>query len=93
MKTLFVILNFGDCDLFVICDLLFGISSSPLLHLSSSEYFNNLRKNIFCNIGLNIVFLSFAPVGATLYYLDKHEGVGGVLSRSSDSVPETETSE
>lgn len=26
---------------------------------------------------LNILFLSYAPVGATLYYLDRHEGKGG----------------
>jgi CysZ protein len=28
---------------------------------------------LFLIPGLNIVFLSFAPVGATLYYLDKHD--------------------
>ena len=44
------------------------------------ERFKFLRKNLFFHIGfgllflvpwINILFLSFAPVGATLYYIDK----------------------
>ncbi len=51
------------------------------------ERFKFLRKNLFFHIGfgllflvpwINILFLSFAPVGATLYYIDKdkktHDG-------------------
>lgn len=51
------------------------------------ERFEFLRKNLFFHIGfgllflvpwVNIIFLSFAPVGATLYYIDKdkktHDG-------------------
>ncbi len=32
---------------------------------------------LFLIPGLNILFLSFAPVGATLYYLDKHDRMEG----------------
>jgi CysZ protein len=41
-----------------------------------------LRQNLFFHIGfgllflvpwVNIIFLSFAPVGATLYYIDKEK--------------------
>ena len=46
--------------------------------------FGFLRKNILFHLGfglwfliplLNILFLSFAPVGATLYYIDKSKSV------------------
>ena len=44
--------------------------------------FNSLLKNLPFHLGfglpflipvLNILFLSFAPVGATLYFIDKHD--------------------
>ena len=50
------------------------------------ERFQFLKKNLFFHIGfgllflvpwLNILFLSFAPVGATLYYIDKEGGSKG----------------
>ena len=46
------------------------------------ERFKFLKKNLFFHIGfgllflvpwVNIIFLSFAPVGATLYYIDKEK--------------------
>ncbi len=46
------------------------------------ERWQLLKKNFFFHLGfglpflipiLNIVFLSFAPIGATLYYLEKHD--------------------
>jgi CysZ protein len=48
--------------------------------LPFKERFEFLKKNLFFHIGfgllflvpwINIIFLSFAPVGATLYYIDK----------------------
>ena len=48
---------------------------------------------LFLMPGLNILFLSFAPVGATLYYLDKHDSMEGGLSGSKDSLPEPEPSD
>ena len=43
IKTLFGILNFGHCYLFVICDLIFGISNIPSLWYSpaNSGIFDN----------------------------------------------------
>lgn len=50
------------------------------------ERFEFLRQNLFFHIGfgllflvpwLNILFLSFAPVGATLYYIDKEKKKDG----------------
>jgi CysZ protein len=47
-----------------------------------SQRFEFLRKNFLFHVGfgllflipgLNIVFLSFAPVGATIYYIDRHD--------------------
>ncbi len=54
------------------------------------ERFQFLKKNILFHIGfgllflvpwLNILFLSFAPVGATLYYLDREGGGQGSGTR------------
>jgi CysZ protein len=51
------------------------------------ERFAFLRKNLFFHIGfgllflvpwLNILFLSFAPVGATLYYIEKERKKHGL---------------
>ena len=63
--------------------------------LPFSERLRFLRKNMLFHVGfglwflipwLNILFLSFAPVGATLYYLENEDKLNNVLYPAKDKL-------